>query len=314
MQTQNDNSPELSNYKIVVVVPAFNEERFIGSVVLKLKQFPIEVLVIDDGSSDKTCEIAQAAGATTFCLPKNQGKGAALTLGFQKARQSRPDAVVVIDADGQHLPEELPRIVTPILTGQADIVVGSRYIENTSNTPKARRIGHKLINLATSVPSGIASTDSQSGFRAFSPRALDLFMFKSVDFAVESEMQFLAHEHKLKLIEVPITIRYTDKAKRSAVGQGVIVLNGILRLVGLYRPLMFFTIPGLTFLLTGIIWGGIVVRNYIRTSQLAVGYAMITLLLSIMGLIMLSTGFTLHSIRALLVDMFEASSRKTKND
>lgn len=303
-------TPDLSQYRVLVIVPAYNEERFIGSVVLKLKQHHVDVLVIDDGSTDKTCQIARAGGAEVHCLPSNQGKGAALNIGFQLARQQQPDAVVVIDADGQHLPEELPRVITPILTQQADICVGSRYIENTSNTPTERRLGHKLINLATSVPSGIYVSDSQSGFRSFSPRALDLIQFKSDDFSVESEMQFLAREHNLKVIEVPISIRYDDPIKRPAIKQGRIVLNGILRLIGQYRPLLYFGVPGMVTLLAGILLGIVVVQRYINTLELAVGYAMITVLLAMAGLLLLSTGIILHSVRALLIDLFKQEHRR----
>jgi glycosyltransferase involved in cell wall biosynthesis len=312
--THTKENPDLSQHRVLVIVPAYNEERFIGSVILKIKQHPVDVLVIDDGSTDLTCQIARAAGAEVYCEPTNQGKGAALNIGFQLARQRRPDAIAVIDADGQHLPEELPRLLAPILLDQADIVVGSRYIDDTSNTPTQRRLGHKLINLATSVPSGIYVSDSQSGFRAFSPLAIEHIQFSSDDFTVESEMQFLAQEHGLRVAEVPITIRYTDDAKRPALKQGRIVLNGILRLVGQYRPLMYFGVPGATALVLGIALGVVVVQRYALTQQLAVGYALITVLLAMGGLLMLSTGITLHSVRALLSDLFTAFSEKFKND
>lgn len=297
-------------HKVVVVVPAYNEERFIGSVVLKLKRYPVEVLVVDDGSSDGTGEIAKAGGATVISQSENQGKGIALNAGFAAARSLNPDAIVVIDGDGQHLPEELMRIVRPILDGQADIAIGSRYLRNTSNTPLRRRWGHKLINLASNFTSGVNVSDSQSGYRAFSRKAYENLNFQSSGFSVESEMQFLAKEHDLRVMDVPITIRYTDKAKRSAVQQGLTVLNGILRLAGQYRPLLFFGVPGFLLLTTGIIWGLVVIERYNASHTLAAGYAMICLLLSILGLIMLSTGFTLHSIRGLLNDFFGLKQRK----
>jgi glycosyltransferase involved in cell wall biosynthesis len=133
--TTNSQAPDLSQHRVLVIVPAYNEERFIGSVILKIKQHPVDVLVIDDGSTDLTCQIARAAGAEVYCEPTNQGKGAALNIGFQLARQRRPDAVAVIDADGQHLPEELPRLLAPILLDQADIVIGSRYIDRHLQHP-----------------------------------------------------------------------------------------------------------------------------------------------------------------------------------
>jgi glycosyltransferase involved in cell wall biosynthesis len=291
--------------KIIVIIPAFNEERFIGSVILKLKKFPVDIIVVDDGSTDETVSIAKMAGVVVFSQDINQGKGVALNTGFHAARESSPDVIVMLDADGQHLPDELPQIVKPILTGEADIVVGSRYIQNTSNTPMIRRWGHRFINLATTLPSGVSVSDSQSGYRAFSRRAFELADFHSSGFSVESEMQFLAHEHGLKVMEIPITIRYMDKAKRSPFSQGMTVLSGIFKLTGQYRPMLYFGVPGMALLIAGIGWGFIVVQRFEETHVLATGYAMICLLLSIIGLIMLSTGFILHSVRGLLTEMLQ---------
>jgi glycosyltransferase involved in cell wall biosynthesis len=303
---QNKNDADLFlGKRIIVIIPAYNEERFIGSVILKLKKFPVEVIVVDDGSTDDTASIAKMAGVVVFRQESNQGKGTALNIGLHAARESSPDVIVMLDADGQHLPEELPQIVSPILAGEADIVVGSRYIQNTSNTPIIRRWGHRFINLATTLPSGISVSDSQSGYRAFSRRAFELADFHSDGFSVESEMQFLAHEHHLKVMEVPITIRYTDKAKRSPFSQGMTVLGGIIKLTGQYRPLLYFGVPGMVLMMMGIGWGIVVVQRFEQTRVLATGYAMICLLLCIIGLIMLSTGFILHSVRGLLREMLE---------
>ena len=220
---------------IVTVIPAFNEERFIGSVVLKAKKLMDVVIVVDDGSTDATAEVAQAAGALVVQHAQNQGKGAALNTGFRKARSFAPDVVVILDADGQHLPEEINKVVTPILTDQADIVVGSRYLEKKCAVPLHRIWGHHFFNFMTNCISGVALTDSQSGFRAFSPHALYAIAFQSNGFSVESEMQILAQEHHLQVVEVPITIRYQDKPKRPVVAHGFMVLNGILQLVGQHR-------------------------------------------------------------------------------
>jgi glycosyltransferase involved in cell wall biosynthesis len=288
--------------RIVVIIPAYNEERFIGSVALKAFKYASTVIVVDDGSSDCTAEVAAASGALVVRHSKNQGKGAALSTGFRLIRDYHPEAVVVMDADGQHLPEELSQVVEPILSGQADIVVGSRYLEHTSEVPRHRIWGHRVFNLLTRVSSGMAATDSQSGFRAFSPAALERIDFRSHGFSVESEMQFIAKEYGLRLVEVPITIRYTDKPKRPVVGHGLGVLNGVLRMMGQYRPLLFFGVPGLFLLISGILWGFWVVEIYRRAHTLAVGYAMLSVLLTIIGMLSLSTGIILHSIRGLLMD------------
>jgi glycosyltransferase involved in cell wall biosynthesis len=263
----------------------------------------VTVIVVDDGSTDNTSTIAEAAGALVLRHIKNMGKGEALNTGIIEARMMNPDAVVVIDGDGQHLAGELPRLVYPILEDEADIVVGSRYLEKTSDVPNHRVLGHRFFNRLTGMASRINVSDSQSGYRAFSPKAFKTDLFQSAGFSVESEMQFIAHEHNLRVVEVPITIRYTDKPKRPVIQQGVIVLNGILHLIGQYRPLLFFGLPGLIIILTGFGLGFLVINIYGRTKVLAVGYAMISVLLTVSGMVLFSTGIILHSIRGLLFEM-----------
>ncbi len=289
--------------RIVAVIPAFNEARFIGSVVLQTLQHACTVIVVDDGSTDLTAQIAQSAGAVVVQHVYNHGKGAALNTGFQVASQYQTDALVTLDADGQHRPEELCSVVAPILDGNADLVIGSRYLNDISEVPRHRIWGHWVFNLITRLASGMNSSDSQSGYRAFSPRALTETCFSSAGFSVESEMQFIAKEHDLRLIEVPIMIQYPDKPKRNVLGHGLSVFNGVLRLVGQYRPLFFFGVPGMVVLLAGLAWGWRVVDIYSQWKILAVGYAMISVLLVILGSLGLFTGILLHSIRGLLLGM-----------
>jgi glycosyltransferase involved in cell wall biosynthesis len=291
----------VNGHKIIVVIPAYNEERFIGSVVLSAHKYADKVVVVDDGSSDATADIARAAGAIVVRHEQNLGKGVALNTGFRKARELYPEAVVTIDADGQHLPDQTMDVVTPVLEHQADIVVGSRYLEQKSQVPGHRILGHLLFNMISNKISGISLTDSQSGFRAFSQRALRSITFRSNGFSAESEMQFLAREHDLKMIEVPITILYRDKPKRPVLAHGLQVLNGMLRLIGQYRPLLFFGLPGMLILLIGIGWGAWVVEIYRTQQTLAVGYALISVLLTILGNLTLFTGIILHTVRGLLL-------------
>ena len=295
----------LQRVETVIVIPAYNEERFIGSVVLKARRYADCVIVVDDGSTDGTAEIAAQAGAEVARHAKNLGKGAALNSGFKKACELAPQVVVMLDGDGQHHPEEVGTMIEPILAGKADIVIGSRYLENTSDVPRQRIWGHWAFNWLTRLSSGTKSTDSQSGFRAFSPAALGKIDFLSPGFSVESEMQFIAKQYKLRLVEVPVTIHYTDKPKRPVLFHGMGVLNGILHLVGQYRPLLFFGVPGAVLLTSGILVGVWVVDIFSRWRTLAVGYAMISVLLGIIGMLLLSTGVTLHSIRGLLTDFLD---------
>lgn len=322
--------------KVVAIIPAYNEDRLIGSVVLKARQYAQDVIVVDDGSTDDTAAVAQSAGADVIRHEKNMGKGKALSAGLSKARLLDPDAVVVIDADGQHDPAEIPAVAAQILSCgrctrdcswnqeklspdlegsqevsqgenvKADIVIGSRYLENNSEVPKHRILGHWAFNWVTQISSGVKSTDSQSGFRAFSPKALGVLAFSSDGFSVESEMQMLVKEHNLKLVETPITIQYNEQPKRNVIGHGLQVLNGIIHLIGQYRPLLFFGLPGFILMLASIGMGALVVDIFRRVGELAVGYAMVSVLFSVVGMVSFSTGIILHSMRLLLNDKFRS--------
>ncbi|MBM2827407.1 MAG: glycosyl transferase family 2 [Dehalococcoidia bacterium] len=241
--------------KVVVAIPAYNEDRFIGSVVLKAKHYAEQVVVVDDGSTDMTWEVAEAAGATVVRHPINLGKGHALNTAFRVAREMGADCLVVIDGDGQHHPEEIPTVLHHILEGNADMVVGSRYLEVKSSVPWHRIWGHRAVTLLGNLGSGIFLTDSQNGFRAFSRKAVDVMYFQEAGFSVESEMQFLAKEHGLRVREAPTTIRYQDAPKRNVIAHGLWVLDGILRLIGQYRPLLFFGVPGAILIIAGILIG-----------------------------------------------------------
>jgi glycosyltransferase involved in cell wall biosynthesis len=307
----------LEDLNVVVVIPAFNEERFIGSVVIKASHFARTVIVVDDGSSDATSQIANEAGAIVISHENNLGKGAALNTGFCAARQYNPQVVACMDGDGQHMPEEIEQLIRPIVLHRADIVIGSRYLEKTCTVPWHRVLGHRLFNFLTRLSSGVSVSDSQSGFRAFSPRAVEVISFCSQDFSAESEMQFIAQEHSLRVKEVSATIHYTDPPKRSVLVQGMQVLNGVLRLAGQHRPLVYFGTFGGIALLIGIGWGLWVFYIFRRTSQLAVGYALISVFCSMIGTILISTGFTLHSIRALLLNLLKRNNGeqfRTKNN
>jgi glycosyltransferase involved in cell wall biosynthesis len=300
---------DLRYHTVIAIVPAYNEERFIGSVVLMTRRFANTVIVVDDGSSDATAEVAAAAGAKVLRHANNRGKAQALNTAFQAARDYTPDVVVTLDADGQHRPDELAAVIGPVLRGEADLVIGSRYLQEARLVPRHRIWGHRFFNWLTGAASGVEASDSQSGYRAFSPRALACAEFHSQGFSVEAEMQFIARQQDLKVVEVPVTIRYTDRPKRSVVQQGLQVLGGVLKLTGQYRPLVYFGLPGLALFLVGLGWGVVVVDRFARTHQLAVGYALICVLLSVVGLIMTSTAFTLHSIRGLLVDLLQNYGR-----
>lgn len=290
------------NGPCVALIPVYNEERFIGSVVLKARRFVDVVLVVDDGSTDDTARVAEEAGATVIRHLHNTGKAAALNTGLEKARTLHPAALILLDGDGQHDPADIPTLLAPTLAGQADVVIGSRFIGTASNTPRWRVAGQQALTMATNFASGVSLSDSQTGFRALSPRAVQQLVFRTTGFSVESEMQFLVKRYELIVGEVPIRVNYDERPKRNPVRHGLQVLNGIIQMVSQNRPLFFFGVPGLVLLVIGATLALIVVDRYSVYTRLAVGWAILSIGAIIIGALTIFTGLILHTIRAYLHD------------
>ncbi len=215
--------------KSVAIIPAYNEEVALGSIILRTLQYVDEVIIVNDGSDDKTVEVARLAGAEIINHATNLGKGEALKSGFSAIGDA--DVVVTIDGDGQHNPDEIPSLIKPIIEDGADLVNGSRYMNGPEeNTPAYRRVGQQVLDNATNISAGIKVTDSQSGFRAFSPAACKVFRFYDTGFGIESEMLVDVAEAGLKIVEVPITVRYdVDGSTKNPVTHGVGVLLKIIK-------------------------------------------------------------------------------------
>jgi len=208
-----------------------------------------------------------------------------------------PQVVICLDGDGQHRAEDIPALAQPVLAGQADLVVGSRFKELQSDIPHYRIIGQHVLTLVTNLLSGIKLTDSQSGFRAFSRRLLKLAVWQASGFAVESEMQFLVRECGLAVTEVSIHCVYAEPAKRNPIVHGLEVLNGIVELTSQMRPLMFFSILSLALLTPAFLAGVSVIRRLNETGQVALGTALIAVFFLIIGVSSLFEGITLHTLR-----------------
>jgi glycosyltransferase involved in cell wall biosynthesis len=288
--------------RIVVAIPAFNEDRFIGSLVLKLRACGKSVLVVDDGSTDATAAVAEAAGAAVVRHDINKGKMSAVQTIFHEARRMNADVLVLLDGDSQHDPSEVDQLAAAILDSGADMVVGSRFAGIRSRIPRWRVVGQHALTFATNIGSGVALTDTESGYRAFSRRAIEQMRFKGSGFALEPATQFQAKQHGWKVLEVPISVHYELPMKRNPVWHGMGQLDAIFRLVAEHRPLLFFGVPGLLLLLLGLLLGVQVTRIYQETLQLAVGYALITVLLAVVGLLTTFTGIVLHAMRLMFLE------------
>lgn len=195
--------------KVTVVIPAFNEAKVISKVINEVKEQVNEVVVVDDGSIDNTDEVATNAGAKVARHFLNRGQGAALQTGISFALNSGADIIVTFDADGQHVAEEIEQVVKPLLLGEVDVVLGSRFLNSTNKIPFSRRMLLKLATLFTRFYTGLKVTDVHNGFRAFSRKAAELIQIKQDGMAHASEIVEEIKRHNLKFKEVGVTIKYT---------------------------------------------------------------------------------------------------------
>jgi glycosyltransferase involved in cell wall biosynthesis len=217
--------------KILVGIPAFNEEGSIAAVVKGALPHASAVVVVDDGSTDRTSAIALETGATVIRHRGNAGKGVAVATLFDHAIRAQADVLVLLDGDGQHDPAEIPSLVGACLVDGADVVVGSRFHRDArSQTPRVRRLGQIAFNGMTAIASGVSCSDSQSGFRAFGRLAFCSMRLSETSFSVESEMQFEYRARGLRVAEVPISCSYADPPKRNVLAHGFSVLTRLMAL------------------------------------------------------------------------------------
>ncbi|WP_457754636.1 glycosyltransferase family 2 protein [Thermococcus sp.] len=288
--------------KILIVIPAYNEELTIGSVVALAKKYG-DVLVVDDGSKDKTSKIAQEVGAVVLKHKTNRGKGQALKTGFEYALDNDYDVVVCIDADGQHNPEEIPLLLKPILEDEADLVIGSRYLNGAHKSiPLYRRLGLWVLNKTTVLASGAKITDSQSGFRALNRKALESLELSANGYHVESEMIDQLSEKGLRITEVPINVRYDvpKKHKKHPIAHGVGVLTKIVGLIGYKRPLLLFgTLSLLSFIASGVL-GYLALKPYYAGGRVYLTQAIGAGIFAIIGIQLFIAGLTLNALAQMI--------------
>jgi glycosyltransferase involved in cell wall biosynthesis len=211
-------SPELASVRRIAIVPAYNEAGNIGRVVDELRAFDsgLDVVVVSDGSVDRTAAVAAEHGAHVVRLPFNLGIGGAVQTGFRYAWENGYELAVRCDGDGQHDPTELPKVLEPVLAGTADIVVGSRFVGDRSyRSSAARRVGIRLLAAIVSAIARQRVTDTTSGFQALNRKALALFAADYPHDYPEVEGMVMTIKHKLRLQEVPVRMREREHGQSS---------------------------------------------------------------------------------------------------
>ena len=214
--------PKSPTPKVIAAIPCYNEARFVGEVVRIVKKYVDQVIVVNDGSNDITGLVAEVAGALVVNHIVNKGYGLAIRSCFEAARVSRTDIVVTIDGDSQHTPEDIPRLTAPIIKGEADLVIGSRFLGDNGNIPAYRKFGIEVITWLFNVGSKSKVSDAQSGFRAYNRTVLNTISLNENGMGISVELLIKAREKGLVIQEVPISCSYhTDSATLNPVHHGL---------------------------------------------------------------------------------------------
>jgi len=297
------------NHRTLIVIPCYNEETTIGSVILKSKKYADKILVVDDGSTDDTANIAREAGAIVISHSKNMGKSAAIKTGFQYALENGFDYVVTIDGDGQHDPGEIPNILGNVINNGHDISIGYRVGDDTE-MPKWRKIGKRVLDYGTSLGSGGFVTDSQCGFRAFNRKALESITPRLLgnNFTVESEQLVRAHELGLGVATTSVTCKYEnlDTSTKNPATHGFSVLRYVILLIAEKHPLLLIALPGFISILIGLFFGIQTLQIYNKTHVFLISYAIIVSIFLIIGALTMFIGLMLNVLPAMI--------KRAKND
>ena len=283
--------------KITIGLPAYNEEKNIASVITKLKKITDSIIVCDDGSSDMTSEISKNLGAVVISHKKNMGYGAALRTIFQKSVELDSDILVTFDADGQHRVEDINKILQPLENNEADVVIGSRFLDNESKIPNYRKIGIKVITKVTNASLKKKLTDSQSGFRAYNKQALTQISPSEMGMGISTEILIKASSKGLRIAEIPITVLYHDNTStHNPVSHGTSVLVSTIKFTSIEHPLKFYGIPSIIFLIIGSAFTYLAVQYYVEIGRLNTNLTLIGAGAILIGLVLLISAILLYSL------------------
>ncbi|MDC0154183.1 glycosyltransferase family 2 protein [Nitrosopumilus sp.] len=282
---------------IAIGIPAYNEEENIGAIIVKLKKIANTIIICNDGSTDMTAEIAKGLGAIVISHSKNKGYGEAIKTIFLRARDEQVDMLITFDADGQHQIEDISKVTEPINSGNADVVIGSRFLDDETKIPKYRKIGIKAITQLTNITTGSKITDSQSGFRAYNKLALKRIIPTESGMGISTEILMKIQEQKLRITEVPIKISYEgNTSTHNPVSHGTSVIFSTLKFVAIKHPLTFYGIPGIILLGIGLIFTAWTIQIFSTQGEFITNIAIVGGGSLILGIILLITSSILFSV------------------
>lgn len=285
-------------------IPAYNEEGKISDMVALARKHVDRVVVCDDGSTDRTAQLARDAGAVVISHKKNRGYGAAIISLFDYARQQGAETLTTLDGDGQHDPGQIPLLLDAVCRLGVDVAIGSRFQDGGgAGVPGYRKRGIKIITSASNYGTDFKVSDSQSGFRSYSQNAINAIRPTEEGMSVSTEILLKISNKGLSLAEIPITVSYRgDTSQQHAVSHGASVMANTLKYVSIKHPLQFYGMPAVVLLVVGTIYGGIFLDQYLNHQTVFYGSLLAAGVTFLVGAILLVTSIILFSMANLIRD------------
>ena len=284
--------------KLVIGIHAYNEEKNIAAIVTNLKKITDTIIVCNDGSSDLTGKIAEELGVIVINHKENKGYGTAIRSIFLKAKEMNFENLITFDADGQHRIQDIESVFEPIRDNVADIVIGSRFLdEKSEEMPNYRKIGIKLITKVTNLSITEKLTDSQSGFRAYSKKVVSELNPSELGMGISTEILIKASSKNFKILEVPIKILYSgNTSTHNPVSHGSSVILSTIKYTSIEHPLKFYGVPSIIFFIIGISFTYLTAQYYAEIGRLSTNLTIVAAGTILIAVVLLITSILLYSL------------------
>ena len=284
--------------KVTIGIPAFNEEKNIAKMIVKLKKIYDEIIVCNDGSADLTGEIAENLGAIVINHKQNLGYGAGINSIIKKSKEIDTDILVTFDADGQHKVEDVKKVIEPIKNGDADLVIGSRFLSKTKEKiPEYRKIGINIITKVTNAGLKKKITDSQSGFRAYSKDLISKLDISDMGMGISTEILIKTNSLGFRITEIPITILYEGKTStQNPISHGTSVLFSTIKYTSIEHPLKFYGIPSVIFFVIGLSFTFLSIDYYMEVGRINPNVTIVAAGTTAIAVILLVASVLLYSL------------------